>query len=90
MNAQEAYDDLEPDAWAQTPAQERLALIEEVQANLRMYGKELGRADAAMKNRLIGETVQTDAVGVFSTVGPIAAMLVGAQNLWEAISRARC
>ena len=46
MNAQAAYKRLDPQKWAQISVVERLALIEQVQRNLKTYVTELGTEDA--------------------------------------------
>ena len=48
MRAQEAFNSLDPYAWAKTPATKRLALIKTLQKNLKAYAHELGQVDAAM------------------------------------------
>lgn len=83
MTAQEAYDYLDPKAWAQTSAIEKLALIEEVQKNLSQYAEDLGIADAKMKNDYIGTEIYTKGFGIAGTAGPIAGMLMGCHHLYE-------
>jgi len=51
MTAIEALKNLAPNKWAATSIIERLALLEQVQKNLQNYAKELGTADAKMKNQ---------------------------------------
>ena len=83
MRAQEAFDSLDPHAWAETPATERLALIKALQKNLKAYARELGQVDAAMKNGEIGEETVSDAEGVATTVTAMASRLMGARRMYE-------
>ncbi len=83
MTAQEAFNSLDPQSWANTSAIEKLALIEEVQRNLGKYADELGLADIGMKNALIGADLYTKGFGIAATAGPIAGMLMGSHHLYE-------
>lgn len=85
MKAKEAFDLLDPQAWAQTSAVERLALIEEIRSNLKTHARDLGAADAAMKNALIGEDTVQVAEGVAATVNAMATKLMGAHHLYESL-----
>lgn len=83
MTAQDAYNYLEPKSWAETSAVEKLALIEDIQKNLSKYAKDLGIADARMKNNYIGTEMYTEGFGIAGTAGPIAGMLMGSHHLYE-------
>ncbi len=83
MTAQEAFDFLDPEGWASTPAFEKLALIERVQQNLSIHAEALGEADIKMKNALIGADMYTKGFGIAGTAGPIAGMLMGSHHLYE-------
>lgn len=85
MTAQQAFDSLDPQAWAETPLVEKLALIEQIQSNLTTYAEELGVVDAKMKNDLIGENITSIAEGMGTTVMPMAGTLKGIENLYEAL-----
>ena len=85
MTAQEAYNSLDPQSWANTSVIERLALIEQIQHNLRTYAAELGEIDAKMKNDLIGENITSTAEGMGSTVMPMANTLMGIHKLYESL-----
>lgn len=85
MTAQEAFDHLAPQQWAQTSAIERLALLEQVQHNLTKYAEELGKVDAEMKNSLIGENITSVAEGMGTTVMPMGGTLMGIKHLYESI-----
>ena len=85
MKAKEAFDKLNPAAWAITPVVERLELIEQIQANLKAHARKLGTADAAMKNRQIGEDMVSVAEGVAATVNAMANTLMVAQHLYESL-----
>ena len=83
MTAQEAFNGLDPQAWASTSAVEKLALLEEIQNNLKKYAKDLALADAKMKNDFIGEKIYSEGFGLAGTAGPIANMLMGSHHLYE-------
>lgn len=85
--AQEAFDGLEPQAWAKTSVADKLALLKQVQKNLKKYAKELGEADAKMKNDLIGESITSVAEGMGTTVMPMAGTLLGIQHLYESLAK---
>ena len=85
MTAQEAYNHLDPKKWGKVSAIERLALIEQVQNNLKQYAKELGRVDAEMKNSLLEENITSVAEGMSTTVLPMAGTLMGIQHLYESL-----
>lgn len=87
MKAQDAFNTLDPQAWASTSVAEKLALIEEIQENLKKYAKELGQADAKMKNKLIGEEIVLVAEGMGTTVMPMANTLLGIKHLYEALAK---
>ena len=86
MTAQEAFNRLNPDSWAQTPVIERLALLEQVQKNLKTYAEELGEVDAKMKNDLIGQQITSPAEGMGSTVMPMANTLMGIHKMYESLA----
>jgi len=85
MDAQSAFKQLKPQDWAQTPAVERLSLIEEIQDNLKKYANELGEVDAKMKNDLIGEDFITIAEGIGTTVNAMGMTLMGIRRLYESL-----
>lgn len=85
MTAQEAFNHLDPQAWANTSVIERLALLEQVQKNLKKYAKELGEVDAKMKNDLIGQNITSAAEGMGTTVMPMANTLLGIHKFYEAL-----
>lgn len=86
MKAQEAYDSLDPQAWAATSVIERLALIEEVQNNLKAHAKELGEVDARMKNDLLGADGVHWTEGMGTTVNPMGNTLLGCRHLYESLA----
>lgn len=87
--AQQAFDSLDPQAWAETPIVEKLALIKQIQDNLTTYAEELGIVDAKMKNDLIGENIISVAEGMASTVMPMAGTLMGIQRLYESLVKGK-
>ena len=86
MKAQEAFDHLDPEAWAQTSVVERLALIEQIQDNLKKHAKELGEVDAKMKNDLLGAEGVHYAEGMGTTVNPMGNTLMGCRHLYECLA----
>ena len=85
MDAQTAFDTLDPNAWARTSAAERLSLIETVQDNLLAFAEELGTVDAAMKNDLAGAGAVSLAEGIATTVNAMGNTLMGIRHLYEAL-----
>ena len=85
MHASDAFDHLDPDKWADTPALERLALVEEIQGNLLRYAEELGAVDAKMKCDLAGEGAVSVAEGVGTTVNAMGNTLMGIRHLYESL-----
>lgn len=85
MTAQEAYDHLDPQKWSKTHVKERLALLGQVQDNLKKHAKALGEADVKMKNDLVGQNTISVAEGIGGTVMPMANTLMGIQKLYESL-----
>ncbi|MGV6804439.1 MAG: aldehyde dehydrogenase family protein [Ruegeria sp.] len=85
MDAQTAFDTLDPAAWAATGAVDRLALIETVQNNLLIHAEDLGRSDAAMKNGLAGDGAVSLAEGIATTVNAMGNTLMGIRHLYESL-----
>jgi len=85
MTAQDAYDSLDPAAWAATGAVERLALIETIQDNILTFADALGTADAAMKNQLAGDGAVSHAEGIATTVNAMGNTLMGIRHLYESL-----
>ncbi|MCK8520092.1 aldehyde dehydrogenase family protein [Aquimarina sp. D1M17] len=85
MTAQQAFDILNPQQWINVSTVERLALLEQIQNNLKHYAKDLGKIDAEMKNNLIGENITSVAEGMGTTVMPMAGTLMGIQYLYESL-----
>ena len=85
MKAQEAFDRLDPEGWANTDPIERLSLLEQLQANLNTWARELGEVDAKMKNDLTGGKITSAAEGMGSTVMPMANTLLGIHHLYESL-----
>lgn len=83
MTAQDAFNYLDPQAWAATSAVEKLTLLEEVQRNLSKYADQLALADLKMKNDFIGTDIYTKGFGLAGTAGPVAGMLMGSHHLYE-------
>ena len=86
MTAREAYESLDPKAWADTTILQRLALLEEVQKNLKVYAPELGKVDAKMKNDLIGAQMTSSSEGMGTTVMPMANTLMGIHRTYESLA----
>jgi len=85
MTAQESYNLVDPTIWAKTPIVERLEIIESVQKNLQKYSKELGAADAKMKNDLLGEQAISLQEGMGSTIMAMGNTLMGIHHLYESL-----
>ena len=85
MTAQEAFNHLDPQGWAAKSPIERLALLEQVQHNLKKYAVELGEVDAQMKNNLIGEKITSVPEGMGTTVMPMGNTLTGIRHLYESL-----
>ena len=85
MDANSALAHLDPNKWANTPAVERLALVEEIQHNLLKYAEELGSVDAKMKCDLAGEGAVSSAEGMGTTVNPMGLTLTGIRHLYESL-----
>ncbi|KAA3632090.1 MAG: aldehyde dehydrogenase family protein, partial [Bacteroidetes bacterium] len=85
MTAQQAFNQLDPNKWAETSVIERLALLEQVQKNLKSFAVELGEVDAKMKNDLIGANITSTAEGMGTTVMPMANTLMGIHKLYESL-----
>jgi hypothetical protein len=85
MTAQEAFNQLDPQQWAATPAHERLQLLEEVRSNLKEFAKDLAKADNDMKNNLMGEEIFREPESMISTAVPVANTLSACIHLYESI-----
>ena len=85
MQAKQAIDSLDPAGWAAVPATDRLHLLEVLRANIDVHKDELGAADAAMKNGLIGEEAISHATGVAATVLPMGGTINACIELYEDI-----
>ncbi len=85
MKAKEAVEWLKPEAWAATPAPERLHLLEAVRENMRTYPDELTASDSKMKNDLIGEALFSDPVSLVGTIVPLANTVTACIELYESI-----
>ncbi len=83
ITAKEAYNRLQPEKWAATPAAERLQFLEEIRENIKEYADELAASDAAMKNELMGEDLFSHAEGLTGTVVPIANNITACIHLYE-------
>ncbi|MBP2622015.1 aldehyde dehydrogenase family protein [Streptococcus panodentis] len=68
QTAQEAFDQLDPQAWTKVSIEERLQILAEIQANMRQYGAELGQAEMEMKNRLTGADLYSQTDGMLQTL----------------------
>ena len=85
MKSKEAIDHLDPQRWAETPAEERLHLLEQVRENLKRYGDELAASDTKMKNDLLGEELYSDPTSKIATVVPMANTIAAAIELYEGL-----
>lgn len=85
MNAQAAFNYLEPQQWAKTSVTKRLVLLEQIQSNLKTYAQELGETDAHMKNALLGEEQVSASEGMGSTVMAMGNTLLGIHHLYKSL-----
>ena len=89
MDAQEAFDQLDPQKWAKTPAHERLHFLEQVRSNLKEHALELAEADTKMKNDLMGEEIFRLPESKISTAVPVANTLSACILLYESILKGK-
>ncbi|MEM9068377.1 MAG: aldehyde dehydrogenase family protein [Myxococcota bacterium] len=87
LTAQQAYDRLDPEKWAQATIPERLHLLEEVRDNLKTYAEELAHADADMKNAKMGEHLYTLGLSMFATAGPLGNAVTASIQLYESLAK---
>ncbi|NME72383.1 aldehyde dehydrogenase family protein [Flammeovirga aprica] len=85
MTAQEAFDNLDPQGWAQQPPHVRLHLLEEVRDRMRLFASDLAIADGDMKNELLGEDLYSYGMNLIATVVPVANTLTACIHLYENI-----
>jgi len=86
MDAQTAFNYLEPENWANTSVIERLDLLEQIQTNLKNYAHELGESDANMKNEHLGEALVSQEEGMGATVLAMGNTLTGIHHLYESLA----
>ncbi len=87
MKAQEAYNYLDPQAWAKTDIPTRLALLEQMRENMKIYAQELGEANSKMKNGLVGSEAYSGADGMMQSIGPVASSITASIHLYEALAK---
>ena len=83
MNATQAIDQLDPQKWTSTDAATRIGILKKIRENLREFGDQLGAADAAMKNNIIGEEIFSQEESLVGTVMPLAGSVTAALDLYE-------
>ncbi|MEM1321186.1 MAG: aldehyde dehydrogenase family protein [Bacteroidota bacterium] len=89
MTAQEAYQHLDPQQWANTSIHERLYLLEKVRSNLGKYAEELAAADTKMKNDIMGEEIFRNPESMVGTAVPIANTLSACIHLYESLAKGK-
>lgn len=72
LTAQAAFNHLDPQAWTQVSIAERLQILADIQANMRIYGEELGQAEMTMKNSLVGADLYSQTDGMLQTLVAVA------------------
>ncbi len=87
MKAIEAYNKLNPHAWATTDIVTRLAILEQLRENMKAYAHELGKADAKMKNEILGAEEYTTADGMMQTIVPVANVITASIHLYESLAK---
>ncbi len=90
MKAEEAVERLKPEAWAATPAQDRLHLLEAVRENMKTHADELAASDSNMKNDLMGEPLFSDPLSLLATIMPLANTVTACIELYESIIQGTC
>lgn len=85
--AAHAIDQLKPQQWTETTPSERLALLQAIRENLKIYGDELAVSDTEMKNTLMGEALFTNAMSKVSTVVPVANTVTACIHLYERLKQ---
>ncbi len=86
MNAEEAISHVDPEAWVATSPVDRLHLLEAVQRNLRDLIDEVGAADAAMKNGLIGADLVSEAESAAAAAMPIGFQVAALMDLYDGLT----
>ena len=89
LTARESIDQLNPESWANTPIDKRLNLLYQVRENVKIYGPELAKSDAKMKNGLMGEELFSEDESLVATVVPIASTLTACIGLYEALQEGK-
>lgn len=89
MKAAQAIEKLKPEQWAATSIKDRIHLLKAVRNNVKTYGDDLGRADAAMKNNQMGEQIFDIAESKVATVVPIANILSAAVELYSSLAKGK-
>ncbi|PZR02078.1 MAG: aldehyde dehydrogenase, partial [Flavobacterium psychrophilum] len=87
MKAQEALDYLDPIGWANTDIFTRLAILEQMRANMKTYAKELGYVNSKMKNELVGAESYSVADGMMQSIGPVASSITASIEVYEALAK---
>lgn len=87
MTAQQAYDSLKPQTWANTDIVSRLAILEQLRDNMKQFARELGKADAKMKNEILGFEAYTTADGMMQTIVPVANVVTASIHLYESLAK---
>lgn len=89
MKAMEASEKVTPEQWATTSIKDRITLMKKVRGNLKAHAEELARAEAEMKNRLMGEEYYNVDESKATTVIPVANTLSAAIDLYEALAKGK-
>ncbi|MGT2649820.1 aldehyde dehydrogenase family protein [Streptococcus troglodytae] len=86
LTAQEAMDRLDPQAWTKVSLEERLQVLADIQANMRLYGEELGQAEAQMKNHLVGATLYSQTDGMLQTLVAVANVINASIYVYQTLA----
>jgi len=87
--ASQAIEKLKPEAWSATDILSRLRLLKAVRENLKLYGEDLARCDAAMKNSVMGEPIVGNIESELGTIFPIATTLSACIELYESMQKGK-
>ncbi|EHJ52520.1 aldehyde dehydrogenase family protein [Streptococcus macacae] len=86
LTAQEAFNQLKPEAWTQVSIAERLEILEAIKANMRLYGEELGQKEMKMKNNLVGANLYTQTDGMLQTLVAVANVINASSFIYQTLA----
>lgn len=89
MDAVQAINQLDPQQWQKTSAEQKLKLLRQIQSNLDHYRDELVRADCEMKRLSVNDPVNAHQVGtaIQSTLIPFASNVAACIDIYQGLLR---